>query len=201
MKTVDLQAADNIRGLAVAMVEQAKSGHPGGPMGGADFMHILYSEFLRFDPDNGSWHARDRFFMDAGHLSSLMYAQYSLLDKFTMEDLSNFRQWQSVTPGHPEVDVDRLIENTSGPLGQGHVMGVGAAIAAKFLQDKFEKQFFGVCERLGEKLGISSRGIRLFFIYFSFLTYGSPVFVYLALAFIMNFRKHLRKKRSFYYEL
>jgi len=106
-------------------------------MGGADFMHILYSEFLRFDPENMSWHARDRFFMDAGHLSSLMYAQYSLLGKFSMEDLSNFRQWESVTPGHPEVDVERAIENTSGPLGQGHVMGVGAAIAAKFLQSKF----------------------------------------------------------------
>lgn len=137
MKTVDLQAADNIRALAVAMVEKAKSGHPGGPMGGADFMHILYSEYLRFDPDNGSWHARDRFFMDAGHLSSLMYAQYSLLGKFSMDELSEFRQWKSPTPGHPEVDVDRLIENTSGPLGQGHVMGIGAAIAAKFLQAKF----------------------------------------------------------------
>ncbi|MFY0625453.1 MAG: transketolase [Reichenbachiella sp.] len=137
MKTVDLQAADNIRALAVAMVEKAKSGHPGGPMGGADFMHILYAEFMRFDPDNMSWHARDRFFMDAGHLSSLMYAQYSLLGKFSMEDVANFRQWKSVTPGHPEVDVERAIENTSGPLGQGHTMGVGAAIAAKFLQAKF----------------------------------------------------------------
>lgn len=137
MKTVDLQAADNIRGLAVAMVEKAKSGHPGGPMGGADFMHILYSEFMRFDPDNMGWHARDRFFMDAGHLSSLMYAQYSLIGKFSMEDVANFRQWKSVTPGHPEVDVERGIENTSGPLGQGHTMGIGAAIAAKFLQAKF----------------------------------------------------------------
>lgn len=137
MKTIDLQAADNIRALAIAMVEKANSGHPGGPMGGADFMHILYSEFLRFDPQDMAWHARDRFFMDAGHLSSLMYAQYSMLGKYSMEDLKNFRQWGSVTPGHPEVDVQRGIENTSGPLGQGHVMGVGAAIAAKFLQAKF----------------------------------------------------------------
>ncbi|MFY0624882.1 MAG: transketolase [Reichenbachiella sp.] len=137
MNNVDLQSADNIRALAIAMVEKAKSGHPGGPMGGADFMHILYSEFLRFDPQDMSWHARDRFFMDAGHLSSLMYAQYSLLGKYSMEDLKNFRQWGSITPGHPEVDVERGVENTSGPLGQGHVMGVGAAIAAKFLQAKF----------------------------------------------------------------
>ncbi len=137
MSEVHSKAADNVRALAVAMVEKAKSGHPGGPMGGADFMHILYSEFLRFDPSDMSWHARDRFFMDAGHLSPLMYGQYSLLGLFSMEDVANFRQWGSVTPGHPEVDVARGIENTSGPLGQGHVMGVGAAIAAKFLKSKF----------------------------------------------------------------
>ncbi len=137
MSIIHQKSADNIRALAVAMVEKAKSGHPGGPMGGADFMHILYSEFMRFDPDNMGWHIRDRFFMDAGHLSALMYAQYSLLGLYSMDDISNFRQWGSVTPGHPEVDVLRGIENTSGPLGQGHVMGVGAAIAAKFLAAKF----------------------------------------------------------------
>ncbi|MEM9897146.1 MAG: transketolase [Bacteroidota bacterium] len=136
-KNIDLLAADNIRALAVAMVERAKSGHPGGPMGGADFMHILYSEFLRFDPSDMSWFARDRFFMDAGHLSALMYGQYSLFGHYSMEDLSEFRQWKSSTPGHPEVDVQRGIENTSGPLGQGHAMGIGAAIAAKFLKHRF----------------------------------------------------------------
>ena len=135
--SVHAKAADNIRALAVSMVEKAKSGHPGGPMGGADFMHILYAEFMRFNPSNKGWHTRDRFFMDAGHLSSLMYAQYSMLGLFSMDDLANFRQWGSVTPGHPEVDVERGVENTSGPLGQGHAMGVGAAIAAKFLQSKF----------------------------------------------------------------
>lgn len=137
MSDIHQSSADNIRALAVSMVEKAKSGHPGGPMGGADFMHILYTEFMRFDPDNMNWHLRDRFFMDAGHLSALMYGQYSLLGWYSMQDLSNFRQWESITPGHPEVDVERGIENTSGPLGQGHVMGVGAAIAAKFLADKF----------------------------------------------------------------
>jgi len=130
-------AADNIRILSAAMVEKAKSGHPGGAMGGADFMHILYTEFLRFNPENPTWHIRDRFFMDAGHLSALMYAQYSLLGYYSMDDVANFRQWESVTPGHPEVDIERGIENTSGPLGQGHTMGVGAAIAAKFLAAKF----------------------------------------------------------------
>lgn len=136
-KELDHLAADNIRALAVAMVEKAQSGHPGGPMGGADYMHILYSEFLNFDPSDMEWPSRDRFFMDAGHLSTLMYAQYYLLGNYKKDDLANFRQWGSVTPGHPEVDVKRGVENTSGPLGQGHTMGVGAAIAAKFLQARF----------------------------------------------------------------
>jgi len=136
-KRIDQQCADNIRALAVAMVEKANSGHPGGPMGGADFMHILYSEFFNFDPSDMTWPFRDRFFMDAGHLSTLMYAQYYLLGNYKKEDVSNFRQWGSITPGHPEVDVARGIENTSGPLGQGHTMGVGAAIATKFLQARF----------------------------------------------------------------
>lgn len=136
-KKIDQQAADNIRALCVAMVEKANSGHPGGPMGGADFMHILYSEFFNYDPSDMTWAFRDRFFMDAGHLSTLMYAQYYLLGNYKKDDIANFRQWNSITPGHPEVDVARGIENTSGPLGQGHTMGVGAAIAAKFLQARF----------------------------------------------------------------
>ncbi|MFH4963653.1 transketolase [Gaetbulibacter sp. M235] len=134
---LDQQAADNIRALAVAMVEKANSGHPGGPMGGADFMHVLYSEFFNFDPTDMAWPFRDRFFMDAGHLSTLMYAQYYLLGNYEKNDVANFRQWGSITPGHPEADVKRGIENTSGPLGQGHTMGIGAAIAAKFLAARF----------------------------------------------------------------
>lgn len=136
-RAIDQLAADNIRALCISMVEKANSGHPGGPMGGADFMHILYSEFLNFDPSDMTWPFRDRFFMDAGHLSTLLYAEYYLLGNYEKEDLKNFRQWGSVTPGHPEVDVKRGIENTSGPLGQGHVMGIGAAIAAKFLAARF----------------------------------------------------------------
>lgn len=138
---IDQLAADNIRALAISMVEKAKSGHPGGAMGGADYMHILYSEYLNFDPSQMDWAFRDRFYMDAGHLSALMYAQYYLLGNYKKEDIQNFRQWGSVTPGHPEVDVLRGIENTSGPLGQGHAMGVGAAIAAKFLDARFNGLF------------------------------------------------------------
>ena len=138
---IDALAADNSRALAISMVEKANSGHPGGAMGGADFLHILYSEFLKFDPTEMNWPFRDRFFMDAGHLSALLYSQYYLLGNYKKEDLKNFRQWGSVTPGHPEVDVLRGIENTSGPLGQGHTMGVGAAIAAKFLEARFKGIF------------------------------------------------------------
>ncbi|MFV5694430.1 transketolase family protein [Flavobacterium sp. LB3P122] len=140
-KKIDQLASNNIRALAISMVEKAKSGHPGGAMGGADFMHILYSEYLNFDPTEMDWTFRDRFFMDAGHLSALMYSQYYLLGNYKKKDLQNFRQWGSVTPGHPEVDVLRGIENTSGPLGQGHAMGVGAAIAAKFLDARFKGLF------------------------------------------------------------
>lgn len=134
---IDNLAADNIRSLSISMVEKAKSGHPGGPMGGADFVHILYSEFLKFDPKNPEWMWRDRFFLDPGHLSAMLYAQLHLLGNYSKEDVSNFRQWGSVTPGHPEVDKKRGVENTSGPLGQGHAMGAGAALASKFLQAKF----------------------------------------------------------------
>ena len=140
-KKIDNLAADNIRALAISMVEKANSGHPGGAMGGADFLHILYTEYLNFDPTQMDWPFRDRFFMDAGHLSALMYSQYYLLGNYKKEDLQSFRQWGSVTPGHPEVDVLRGIENTSGPLGQGHAMGVGAAIAAKFLDARFKGIF------------------------------------------------------------
>ena len=130
------QAADNIRILSASMVEQAKSGHPGGAMGGADFIHVLYSEFLVYDPKNPHWHGRDRFFLDPGHMSPMLYSVLALTGKYSLDDLKQFRQWGSVTPGHPEVDVARGVENTSGPLGQGHTYAVGAAIAAKFLQAK-----------------------------------------------------------------
>ena len=128
------RAADNIRILAAAMVEKAKSGHPGGAMGGADFINTLYSEFLVYDPENPTWEGRDRFFLDPGHMAPMLYSQLALIGKYGLEDLQNLRQWGSVTPGHPEREIERGIENTSGPLGQGHTFAVGAAIAAKFLK-------------------------------------------------------------------
>ena len=130
-------AADNIRILAASMVEKAKSGHPGGAMGGADFVNVLYSQFLVTDPDDPTWFARDRFFLDPGHMSPMLYSVLALTGKFTLDELQQLRQWGSVTPGHPEVDPRRGIENTSGPLGQGHTMAVGAAIAERFLVARF----------------------------------------------------------------
>lgn len=139
-KKVMLRAADNIRILAASMVEKAKSGHPGGAMGGADFINVLFSEYLVYDPDNPYWENRDRFFLDPGHMSPMLYSVLALSGKFSMDDLKQFRQWGSPTPGHPEVNVARGIENTSGPLGQGHTFAVGAAIAAKFLKARLGDQ-------------------------------------------------------------
>lgn len=126
-------AANNIRILAASMVEKAHSGHPGGAMGGADFINVLFSEFLTYDPDDPTWIYRDRFFLDPGHMSPMLYAQLALTGDYTIDELKNFRQWKSSTPGHPELNILRRIENTSGPLGQGHTYAVGAAIAAKAL--------------------------------------------------------------------
>ena len=137
MKDLTTKAADNIRILAASMVEKAKSGHPGGAMGGADFVNILYSEFLRYNPDDSRYPFRDRFFLDPGHMSPMLYSVLALAGYFNMDELAAFRQWGSPTPGHPEVDLDRGIENTSGPLGQGHAMALGAAIAERFLVARF----------------------------------------------------------------
>lgn len=131
------KAADNIRILAATMVEKANSGHPGGSMGGADFVNVLYAKHMVYDPSNPTWIARDRFFLDPGHMSPMLYSVLALTGKYTIEELQQFRQWGSVTPGHPEVCPERGVENTSGPLGQGHVMAVGAAIAERFLVARF----------------------------------------------------------------
>ena len=131
------RAADNIRILAASTVEKAKSGHPGGAMGGADFINLLYAEFLRYDPEDPSYPFRDRFFLDPGHMSAMLYSVLMMAGFYTSDDLKTFRQWGSITPGHPEVDVMHGVENTSGPLGQGHAMALGAAIAERFMAARF----------------------------------------------------------------
>lgn len=132
-KTSMNKAADNIRLLTAAMVEKAKSGHPGGAMGGADFINVLFAEYLIYDPSYPFWEGRDRFYLDPGHMSPMLYSALAMQGKFSIDDLKNFRQWNSITPGHPERDIEHGIENTSGPLGQGHTFAAGAAVAQKFL--------------------------------------------------------------------
>ena len=131
------RAADNIRILAASMVETAKSGHPGGAMGGADFINVLYSEFLNYSPSNPTYPYRDRFFLDPGHMSPMLYSVLSFTGLLPLDELKQFRQWGSHTPGHPEVDFAHGIENTSGPLGQGHAMALGAAIVERFMVARF----------------------------------------------------------------
>ncbi|MBR1551933.1 MAG: transketolase [Muribaculaceae bacterium] len=159
------RAADNIRVLAAAMVEKAKSGHPGGAMGGADFVNVLYSKFLVHNPDDPRWFARDRFFLDPGHMSPMLYAVLALTGKYSMADLQAFRQWGSITPGHPEVDVEHGVENTSGPLGQGHVMAVGAAIAERFIVERFGEVWahktYAFISDGGVQEGISQEAARI----------------------------------------
>lgn len=159
------RAANNIRILAAAMVENAKSGHPGGAMGGADFANVLYSSYLIHDPDDPSWFARDRFFLDPGHMSPMLYATLFMTGKYSIDDIKAFRSWGSITPGHPELDVEHGVENTSGPLGQGHVMAVGCAIAERFIAAHFNEVFahktYAFISDGGVQEGISQEAGRL----------------------------------------
>ena len=159
------RAANNIRILAATMVENAKSGHPGGAMGGADFVNVLYSKYLVTDPDDPRWFARDRFFLDPGHMSPMLYSVLHLMGKYTTDDLKAFRQWGSITPGHPEADVEHGVENTSGPLGQGHVMAVGAAIAERFIATRFSEVWahktYAFISDGGIQEGISQEAARI----------------------------------------
>ncbi|HEY8190373.1 MAG TPA: transketolase, partial [Micavibrio sp.] len=136
----DLQAMANaIRVLAMDAVEKANSGHPGMPMGMADAATVLFAKFMKFDPKNPEWPDRDRFILSAGHGSMLLYALNYLLgyEKITIEQLRNFRQLHSLTPGHPEVMPSAGIETTTGPLGQGISNAPGFALAERILQARF----------------------------------------------------------------
>ncbi len=159
------RAANNIRILAATMVENANSGHPGGAMGGADFVNVLFSKYLVYNPDDPHWLGRDRFFLDPGHMSPMLYSVLHLTGKYAVDDLKQFRQWGSITPGHPELDVDHGVENTSGPLGQGHVMAVGCAIAERFLAARFGEAFahktYAFISDGGVQEGISQEAARI----------------------------------------
>jgi transketolase len=123
------------------MVQKAKSGHPGGAMGSTEFFSVLFKEFLKFNPKDPYWRARDRFFMDPGHMSPAFYSALCFTKRLTTEDLKEFRQLGSRTPGHPDLDILRGVENTSGPLGLGHGLALGCAIAERVLVNRFGKLF------------------------------------------------------------
>ncbi|HEY9451957.1 MAG TPA: 1-deoxy-D-xylulose-5-phosphate synthase N-terminal domain-containing protein, partial [Bradyrhizobium sp.] len=137
--------ANAIRGLAMDAVEKAKSGHPGLPMGAADIATVLFTQFLKFDVAEPSWPDRDRFVLSAGHGSMLLYALLYLTGNkdMTLDQIKNFRQLGSLTPGHPENFHTKGIETTTGPLGQGIATAVGMALAEKMLAAEFGKKIVG----------------------------------------------------------
>lgn len=137
--TLDALAVAVIKGLAMDATRKANSGHPGGPMSAADMAYVLFREFMRLDPRDPRWFNRDRFVLSAGHMSMLQYALLLLQDRLSLDDLKNFRQWGSRTPGHPEYGVTPGVEATTGPLGQGLGMAVGMAVAERLLGARLGK--------------------------------------------------------------
>jgi transketolase len=144
-KPIDELCINSLRMLSADAVQQANSGHPGLPLGAATMMYVLWTRFLRFNPANPRWFNRDRYVHSAGHGSALLYSMLHVTGyDISIEDMKNFRQWQSKTPGHPEYDPDLGVEATTGPLGQGFSMGVGMAIAERFLATQFNRPGFPV---------------------------------------------------------
>jgi transketolase len=137
---LDQLCINTIRMLAADGVEKAKSGHPGMPMGAAAMAYVLWTRFLRHNPNNPGWPDRDRFVLSAGHGSMLLYSLLHLSGyDLSLEDLQNFRQWGSKTPGHPEHGLTPGVETTTGPLGQGFANGVGMALAERYLAARFNR--------------------------------------------------------------
>ncbi len=144
---IDRLSVNTIRMLAADAVQKANSGHPGMPMGDAPMAYTLWSKFLRHNPKNPFWHNRDRFVLSAGHGSALLYSLLHLTGYgLSLDDIKNFRQWESKTPGHPEYAPECGIETTTGPLGQGFATGVGMAIAEKYLSEMFNRPGFPVVD-------------------------------------------------------
>ncbi len=140
MTKLDALCVNTIRTLAIDGVEKAHSGHPGMPMGAAPMAYVLWTKFLRHNPKNPGWPNRDRFVLSAGHGSMLLYGLLHLTGyDLTLEDIQNFRQWESRTPGHPEFSLTPGVEITTGPLGQGFAAGVGMAMAERFLAARFNR--------------------------------------------------------------
>lgn len=141
LEPIDARAVAVIKGLVMDGTRKANSGHPGGPMSSADFAYVLYREFLNFHPGDPGWFNRDRFVLSAGHESMLLYSLLLLCGFLEMDDLKDFRQLHSVTPGHPERHLTPGVEATTGPLGQGFSMAVGMAVAEAHLRARFAADF------------------------------------------------------------
>ena len=146
-KEISIKSVNTIRTLAVDMIQKANSGHPGLPMGGAPMAYVLWKNHLKADPSDPKWFDRDRFVLSAGHGSALLYSMLHLAGyDVTMDDLKNFRQWKSRTPGHPEFGMTAGVETTTGPLGQGIANGVGMAIAERMLASRFNRPGFKIVD-------------------------------------------------------
>jgi transketolase len=131
---------NTIRFLAVDGVQKANSGHPGMPMGCAPIAYLLFTKHMKYNPANPSWYNRDRFVLSAGHGSMLLYSMLHLTGySVSMDELKSFRQWNSITPGHPEYHLTPGVETTTGPLGQGFTNAIGMAIARNYLSAMFNK--------------------------------------------------------------
>src|ERR1700740_335134 len=142
---LDQLSINTIRMLAADAVQQAKSGHPGAPMGAAAMAYVLWNRFLKHNPTDPHWPDRDRFILSAGHGSMLLYALLHLSGyDLPLEQLELFRQWESRTPGHPEFRLTPGVETTTGPLGQGLSNAVGLAIAERWLGERFNRPDFRV---------------------------------------------------------
>jgi transketolase len=138
----DTKVINILKGLVIDAVDKAGSGHPGGPMSSMDFTYTLFTEYLRFDPADSEWLGRDRFILSAGHSSMLLYSMLLCQGYLKMEDIKQFRQLHSRTPGHPENFLTPGVECTTGPLGQGAAMSVGFAIASRHFQARLDDELF-----------------------------------------------------------
>ncbi|WP_429843454.1 transketolase [Brevibacillus sp. FIR094] len=145
--SVDQLSINTIRTLAIDAIEKANSGHPGMPMGAAPMAHVLWSRFMKVNPSNPKWIDRDRFVLSAGHGSMLLYSMLHLMKyDVSLEDLHNFRQWGSKTPGHPEFGHTAGVDATTGPLGQGIAMAVGMAMAEKHMAAVYNRDNFDIVD-------------------------------------------------------